>query len=116
MQFDEHLRVCGTVHLIRNSLNYASWKDRKALAAAIKPIYSAASAEAALAELDASEQGSWGVKFPTAAMAWRRAWDWVIPFFAFPPTVRKVIYMTNAIEHQLATAQDHQEQRTFLER
>jgi putative transposase len=91
------LQTC-IVHLIRNSLDYASWKDRKALAAALKPIYSAASAEAALAELEAFEQGSWGQKFPTVVAAWRRAWDKVIPFFAFPPAVRKVIYTTNAIE------------------
>jgi putative transposase len=86
------------VHLMRNSLDYASWKDRKALAAAIKPIYTAASAEAAMTELDGFEQGPWGVKFPTVVAAWRRAWDRVIPFFAFPPEVRRVIYTTNAIE------------------
>jgi transposase-like protein len=91
------LQTC-IVHLIRNSLDYASWKDRKPLAAAIKPIYTAASAEAALAELDAFEQGPWGVKFPTVVAAWRRVWDKVIPFFAFPPEVRRVIYTTNAIE------------------
>ena len=91
------LQTC-IVHLIRNSLDYASWKDRKPLAAAIKPIYTAPSAEAALAELDAFEQGSWGVKFPTVVAAWRRVWDKVIPFFAFPPEVRRVIYTTNAIE------------------
>jgi transposase-like protein len=91
------LQTC-IVHLIRNSLDYASWKDRKALAAAIKPIYTATSAEAALAELDAFESGEWGKKFPTVVGAWRRAWDKVIPFFAFPPEVRRVIYTTNAIE------------------
>jgi len=91
------LQTC-IVHLIRNSLDYASWKDRKALAAAIKPIYTAPSAEAALAELDAFEDGPWGQKFPTVAAAWRRAWDKVIPFFAFPPAIRRVIYTTNAIE------------------
>ena len=91
------LQTC-IVHLIRNSLDFASWKDRKALAAAIKPIYTAPSAEAALAELDAFEQGAWGQKFPTVVAAWRRAWDRVIPFFAFPPAVHKVIYTTNAIE------------------
>jgi transposase-like protein len=91
------LQTC-IVHLMRNSLDYASWKDRKALAGAIKPIYTAVSAEAALAELDAFEQGPWGVKFPTVVAAWRRAWDRVIPFFAFPPEVRRVIYTTNAIE------------------
>ena len=91
------LQTC-IVHLIRNSLDYASWKDRKALAAAIKPIYTAPSAEAARAELDAFADGPWGRKFPTVTAAWRRVWDQVIPFFAFPPPIRKVIYTTNAIE------------------
>jgi transposase-like protein len=91
------LQTC-IVHLIRNSLDYASWKDRRALAAAIKPIYTAASAESAEAELAAFESGPWGQKFPTVAASWRRAWSNVIPFFAFPPAVRRVIYTTNAIE------------------
>ena len=91
------LQTC-IVHLIRNSLDFASWKERKALAAAIKPIYTAVSAEAAQAELDTFEAGPWGQKFPTVVGAWRRAWDKVTPFFAFPPEVRRVIYTTNAIE------------------
>ena len=91
------LQTC-IVHLIRNSLDYASWKDRKALAAALKPIYTAANAEAAALAMDEFEQGCWGQRFPTVAAAWRRAWDRVIPFFAFPPAVRRVIYTTNAIE------------------
>ena len=66
------LQTC-IVHLIRNSLYYSSWKERKALAAAIRPIYTAPSAEAALAELEAFAQGPWGQKFPTVAAAWRRA-------------------------------------------
>jgi len=91
------LQTC-IVHLIRNSLAYASWKERKALAAAIKPIYTAPSADAAAAALDAFEASPWGQKFPTVVAAWRNAWERVIPFFAFPPAVRKVIYTTNAIE------------------
>lgn len=91
------LQTC-IVHLIRSSLEYASWKDRRTLAKAIRPIYTAASAEAAEAELDAFEQGPWGQKFPTVPAAWRRAWTHVIPFFAFPPEIRRVIYTTNAIE------------------
>ncbi|MCA8426673.1 IS256 family transposase [Burkholderia seminalis] len=103
------LQTC-IVHLIRNSLDYASWKDRRGLAAAIKPIYAAPSAEAAQAELDAFANGPWGQKFPTVSSAWRNAWDRVIPFFAFPPGGRKIIYTTNAIEkYQLAAAQDHQD-------
>jgi len=91
------LQTC-IVHLIRNSLDYASWKDRKPLAAALRPIYAAASAEAAEAALDAFEAGEWGQKFPTVVAAWRRAWEQVIPFFTFPPEIRRVIYTTNAIE------------------
>jgi putative transposase len=91
------LQTC-IVHLMRNSLDYASWKERKALAAAIRPIYTAVSAESAEAELAAFEAGPWGQKFPTVAASWRRAWSSVIPFFAFPPAVRRVIYTTNALE------------------
>jgi putative transposase len=91
------LQTC-IVHLIRNSLDYASWKDRKALAGALKPIYTAASAEAAQQELEAFEAGVWGKKFPTVAASWRRAWAHVVPLFAFPPEIRRVIYTTNAIE------------------
>ena len=91
------LQTC-IVHLIRNSLDYAGWKDRKLLAAALKPIYTAPSAEAAAMALDEFEASAWGQRFPTVVAAWRRAWDRVIPFFAFPPAVRKLIYTTNAIE------------------
>jgi transposase-like protein len=91
------LQTC-IVHLIRNSLDYAGWKDRKALAAAIRPIYTTVTAEAAAEALNEFEAGPWGQKFPTVVAAWRRAWDRVIPFFAFPPAVRRVIYTTNAIE------------------
>ena len=91
------LQTC-IVHLIRNSLDYAGWKDRKLLAAALKPIYTAPSAEAAAIALDEFEASAWGQRFPTVVAAWRRAWDRVIPFFAFPPAVRKLIYTTNAIE------------------
>jgi putative transposase len=91
------LQTC-IVHLIRNSLSYAAWKDRKGLASALKPIYTAVSAEAAEQELEAFAKGAWGKKFPTVAPSWRRAWDKVIPFLAFPPEIRRVLYTTNAIE------------------
>ena len=91
------LQTC-IVHLIRNSLDYASWKDRKLLAAALRPVYTAASAEAAERALNDFERGAWGQRYPTVTAAWRRAWDRVIPFFAFPPDVRRVVYTTNAIE------------------
>jgi putative transposase len=91
------LQTC-IVHLIRNSLDYSSWKDRKLLAAALRPVYTAPSAGAAADALGEFERGTWGQKYPTVTAAWRRAWDRVIPFFAFPPAVRRVVYTTNAIE------------------
>jgi transposase-like protein len=86
------------VHLIRNSTTLAAWTDRKELAAALKPIYQAANADLAAAALDAFAAGPWGSKFPTVAAMWQRQWQQVIPFFAYPPEVRKIIYTTNAIE------------------
>ena len=86
------------VHLIRNSLDYASWKHRKAVAAALRPIYRAATAEAAQEALEEFASGEWGIKHPTIVQSWKRAWQNVIPFFAFAPEVRRVIYTTNVIE------------------
>ena len=86
------------VHLIRNSLSYVGWKDRKLVAAALRPIYTAPTAEAAETALTAFEAGPWGAKYATIAQSWRRAWPQVIPFFAFAPEVRRIIYTTNAIE------------------
>jgi putative transposase len=86
------------VHLIRNSTTLASWKDRKELAASLKPVYQAANADLAALALDDFETGPWGQKFPTVAAMWRRQWQQVIPFFAYPPEVRTIIYTTNAIE------------------
>jgi putative transposase len=86
------------VHLLRNSLDFASWKDRKDLARAMKLIYSAVDDTAAEAALTSFEAGFWGQKFPAIGQMWRRAWQEVIPFFAFPKDVRRIIYTTNAIE------------------
>ena len=86
------------VHLIRNSLDYASWKDRKLLAEALRPIYTAVSEEAAREELQAFAKGPWGLKYPSIVQSWTRAWEHVVPFFVFPPDIRRVIYTTNAIE------------------
>lgn len=86
------------VHLIRSSLDYANWKDRKALAAALKPVYTAPSAEAAAAELDSFDEGEWGRRYSSVAAAWRRVWERVIPFYTFPQVVRKVVYSANALE------------------
>jgi transposase-like protein len=91
------LQTC-IVHLIRQSLDFANWKERKPMAVALRTIYRAPSADAAGAALDAFERGPWGQKFPTVVAAWRRAWTHIIPFFAFPPEVRRVLYTTNALE------------------
>jgi putative transposase len=91
------LQTC-IVHLLRHSLDFGNWKERKSLATALRPIYTAPSAEAAAAALDAFERSPWGVKFPTVVASWRRAWPQVIPFFAFPPDVRRLIYTTNSLE------------------
>ncbi len=91
------LQTC-IVHLLRQSLDFANWKQRKPLAVALRAIYTAPSADLALGALDAFEHGEWGQRFPTIGAAWRRAWPRVIPFFAFPPEIRRVIYTTNALE------------------
>lgn len=91
------LQTC-IVHLLRHSLEFGNWKERKPLASALRPIYTAPSAEAAATALDAFERSPWGVKFPTVVASWRRAWPQVIPFFAFPPDVRRLIYTTNGLE------------------
>ena len=86
------------VHLLRGSLDFVSYKDRKLVAAALKDIYRAIDAAAAEAALTSFEAGFWGQKYPAIGMAWRRVWTEVIPFFAFPMDVRRLIYTTNAIE------------------
>jgi putative transposase len=94
---DTVVQTC-IVHLIRYSLQFASWKERKPIVAALKPIYRAANAAAAAAALTEFDQGVWGKKYPAIAQSWRRNWEAVVPFFAFAPEVRKIIYTTNAIE------------------
>jgi putative transposase len=86
------------VHLIRRSLEFVSWKDRKPAVPALREIYRARDADAGMAALEAFEAGYWGKKYPAIAQIWRRNWTQVIPFFAFPEAVRKIIYTTNAIE------------------
>ena len=86
------------VHLIRHSMDFAAWKDRKMVAQALKTVYRAVDANAGQAALDAFAEGSWGAKYPAIAQSWRRNWNLVIPFFAFPEAVRRIIYTTNAIE------------------
>ena len=85
------------VHLVRYSLNYVSWKLRKDVAADLRAIYTAATVEEAGHQLDAFEE-KWGEAYPSIGQSWRRNWPRVIPFFDYPPEIRKVIYTTNAIE------------------
>src|SRR5579872_1046002 len=95
--FPQALVQTCIVHLIRNSLAFVTWKDRKAILPSIKAIYRAENAEAALLRLEEFE-ADWGKRYPAIGQAWRRAWEHVIPFFAFAPAIRKMIYTTNAVE------------------
>lgn len=85
------------VHLIRHSLSFVSWQDRKRLMPALRAIYRAETADMAEQRL-AEFEAEWGKKYPAIGPAWRRAWNEVVPFFAYPPQIRKMIYTTNAIE------------------
>jgi putative transposase len=86
------------VHLIRASMRFVNYKDRKAIATALRPIYTAANEHGALTELEAFEQTPLGRQYPTVAKAFRAAWERFTPFLAFPPALRRVIYTTNSIE------------------
>jgi putative transposase len=86
------------VHMIRHSLEFVSWKDRKPVAATLKDIYRAKDAQSGRDNLEAFAAGPWGAKYPAIAGVWRRQWEQVTPFFAFPQAVRRIIYTTNAIE------------------
>ena len=96
--FPEAVVQTCIVHLLRNSMDFVSWKDRKPLASALKTIYRALDAKGAEEALAAFEASEWGQRYPAISQSWRRAWAEVIPFFAFPNEVRKIIYTTNAIE------------------
>jgi putative transposase len=85
------------VHMIRNSLKYVSWKERKALARDLRAIYTAPTAEAAETALE-EFSARWDSRFPSISQSWRARWANVIPFFGYPPEIRKVIYTTNAVE------------------
>src|SRR3989440_2779862 len=94
---DATVQTC-IVHLLRHSLAFVAYKDRKAVAAALKEIYRAVDATAGEAALAAFEDGPWGRKYPAIGPSWRRAWGEVVPFYAFPAEVRRLLYSTNAIE------------------
>ena len=94
---DSVVQTC-VVHLIRAAMRFVSYKDRKAITVALRPIYTAANAEAARAALDAFEASPLGRKNPHAVATWKAAWERFTPFLAFPPELRRVIYTTNSIE------------------
>ncbi len=88
------------VHLIRHSLEFGSWADRKLVVPQLRAIYRANDADAGTAALEAFTAGPWGRKYPAIAPAWRRNWDKVIPFFAFPEAVRRIVYTTDEMDKQ----------------
>ena len=105
-----------TVHLIRAAMRYVSCDDRKRMAAALRPVYTAPTVEAAEAALLELGESQLGRCYPGAVATWVRAWERFIPFLAFPPDVRKIIYTTNDRVAELPAAQDHQEPRALPQR
>ena len=83
--------------MIRNSTRFVSWKERKAVAADLRPVYTAIDREAAAEALDAFD-AKWGARFPMITQSWRTNWERVVPFLDFPMAIRKILYTTNAIE------------------
>lgn len=96
--FPEAVVQTCIVHLLRHSLDFVSYKDRKLVAAALKDIYRALDAFDGEAALAAFENGPWGRKYPAIAQSWRRAWSEVVPFYAFPIEVRRILYTTDEID------------------
>jgi transposase-like protein len=86
------------VHLLRHSLSYCGWQDRPLVAAELKGIYQAPTADLAWERLEEFGAGKWGKKYAMIEASWKRAWEEVIPFYAYPPEIRKLLYTTNAIE------------------
>jgi transposase-like protein len=95
--FPQTLVQTCIVHLIRNSLAFVSWKDRKAIMPSLKAIYRAEAADIALTRLEEFE-AQWGKRYPAIGPIWRGAWEHVVPFFGFAPSIRKMIYTTNCVE------------------
>lgn len=85
------------MHLIRNAMKYVGYQDRKKVAKAMRPIYTAPTIDAAADALDDFEL-KWGERYPAAVKVWRDAWERFIPFLAFDPAIRKIIYTSNAVE------------------
>ena len=87
-----------TVHLVRQSLRYVSYRDRRLVAGELRAIYTAPTEAAALTGLTAFEHGTWAERYPLIAPLWRRHWEYLAPVFAYPPAIRRMLYTTNAIE------------------
>jgi putative transposase len=85
------------VHQIRSSMRYVSYSDRRTVAAALKPIYRAANADAALIELERFDE-AWGERYPMITQAWRARWEHITPFLALTEDLRRIVYTTNTIE------------------
>ena len=85
------------VHLVRGSLQYVSWKERRAVAQDLRAIYQSATAEQAEQEREVFA-ARWDRKYPSISALWRRHWEQITPLFAFPPEIRRIIYTTNAVE------------------
>jgi putative transposase len=98
------------IHMVRHSLKYVGWKERKPVAADLRAVYTAATVEAAERALDAFET-KWAPRFPSIAKSWRANWVNLIPFFSYPPEIRKVIYTTNAIESMQSSLRKMTRQR-----
>lgn len=90
------VQLC-VVHMVRNSLRYVPWKAKRAMLKDLRPVYQAATVEAAEQALEAFEK-AWGEQYPMAVQSWRSRWQNVIPFYSYPEPIRKVIYTTNAVE------------------
>ena len=93
---DAQVQLC-IVHMVRASMNYVSWRDRKPVVADLKRIYRAATADEAERQLSEFEE-KWQKQYPAVGRLWRANWENVIPFFSFPEEVRKIVYTTNAVE------------------
>lgn len=89
------------MHLLRASFRYAAWDTRSKIAAALRPIYTAATVDAAAEALDTFE-AEWGAKYPAIVRLWRDSWEVFTPFLAYPPEIRKVVYTTDEIVNPLS--------------
>lgn len=95
--FPQTVHQTCIVHLIRSAMRFVSWADRKALAASLKPLYTAENEQAALEALAALES-EWGARYPAAIRTWKQRWHLFVPFLAYPVATRRILYTTNAIE------------------